>query len=913
MSYTDDLRSYLEVDEDDAEHYGTPRRSGRYPYGSGGDRNKQHRDFLSYVDGLKKSGLTDNEIWTHLGITSTKYRQLKSIAKNELKAADIAQAQRLRDKGMGPTAIGKQMGIGESSVRALLEPGAKDRAQVLDSTKEMLKDAVDRKKMIDVGGGVEHGLGVSYTKLKTAVSALEDEGYKIHYVKLPQGSGANVTHQKVLTKGDVSYSEVFRNRDQVQQINGTYSDDGGRSWFGLEPPLSISSKRIQVVYGEDGGGDRDGMIFVRPGVKDVELGGNLYAQVRVMTDKSHFLKGMAAYKDDLPDGVDVQFHTGKTKESLGTSKKAAFKELKRDPETGEVDKDNPFGAVIDRQIMVKDSKGNNKVTSAMNIVNETGDWDKWSRNLSSQMLSKQSPLLAKRQLDLLHDRKREELDEIESLTNPAVKRKLLEGFADSADSASVHLKAAPLPDQATKVLMPVKSLKPTEVYAPSFKEGDRVALVRFPHGGKFEIPEVIVNNRNREARKLLGTDTPDAIGIHPDVAKRLSGADFDGDTVLVIPNNSGRVRSEPALRDLANFDPQRAYPKYEGMDVLTEDRKQQLMGDVSNLITDMTIKGATHAELAQAVRHSMVIIDATKHELNHKLSAEQNGIAALKKKYQARDDGRPGGASTIVSRKKSPITIPERRLARAKEGGPIDKETGRFRYVDTGNKFVDPRTGKTRDSTQRLKKLEFFEDANDLRGTDLPIERIYADHSNRMKDLAREARKVMVNTKNTPYSQDARKVYQKEVDDLNEKLTTALRNRPLERQALVITDARVSAKRRAYPDMSASDLKKVKAQALAEARTRTGARKQNIEITDREWEAIQAGAITNNKLEAILRNTDLNRIKELATPRTATVMTSPKQAQAKALLATGYTPSEVAEMLGVNVSTLRSSIAEEEG
>ncbi len=212
----------------------------------------------------------------------------------------------------------------------------------------------------------------------------------------------------------------------------------------------------------------------------------------------------------------------------------------------------------------------------------------------------------------------------------------------------------------------------------------------------------------------------------------------------------------------------------------------------------------------------------------------------------------------------------------------------------------------------RLRKLEYYDDANQLRGTDRPIERIYADHSNRMKAMANEARRVMVNTKNTPYSREARVVFQKEVDDLNEKLTTALRNRPLERQALVITDARVAAKRRAYPDMTKSDLKKVRAQALAEARLRTGARKQNIEITEREWTAIQAGAITNNKLEAILRNTNLDRIKELATPRTATVMTSAKQAQAKAMLASGYTPSEVAAALGVNVSTLRSSVVDEE-
>lgn len=894
-------------------HYGTPRKSGRYPYGSGGeDHNKKNRDFLDYVAGMKKEGLSDREIYEGLGITSTKFRQAKSIAKNEIKQATISQIQRMRDKGMSNSAIGRQLDIGESQVRALLSQSTQDRAAVLEATANMIKSAVDEKKYVDIGGGNEHQLNVSYTKLKTAVAKLESEGYTKHYVKQEQQGTGLFTTVTVLAAPGTSYSEVFANRESIQPIIGKFTDDGGRSWFGLEPPLAISTKRIGINYAEDGGKDADGMIFVRPGVKDVELGGSRYAQVRVAVGPNggtHFMKGMAAYRDDLPDGVDLVFNTSKSRAQLGPNKLAAMKPMKRDKD-GNLDTDNPFGSVIDRQIMVKDSKGNNKVTSAMNIVNEEGKWDTWSRNLSSQFASKQSPLLIKQQLDLTYDRKREELDEIMSLTNPAVRRKLLDAYADNADAAAVSLKANPLPGQATHVIMPVKSLKPTEIYAPNYENGTRVALVRFPHGGKFEIPEVTVNNRNREARKLLGTDTPDAVGIHPDVAKRLSGADFDGDAVLVIPNNSGRIKSEPGLRDLKDFDPQHSFPKYDGMEVLTEDRKQQLMGDVSNLITDMTIKGATNPELARAVRHSMVVIDAVKHELNYKLSAEANGITALKKKYQARDDGRPGGASTIVSRKKSPVHINERRPARSAEGGPVDKETGKLNFVETGRTFID-KNGVEQPVTRSMRKLELTDDAHTLRGTNLPVEILYADHSNRMKALANQARKASVNTKNTPYNKDARLAYKKEVDALNDDLNLALRNRPLERQAQIIAGARVAAKRRAYPDMSASDLKKIRSQALAEARMRTGARKYDIEISDAQWTAIQAGAITNNNLMQILNRTDLTKVKQRATPREATVMTSPKQALAKAMLARGYSQAEVAEQLGVPVSTLKSSLASE--
>lgn len=58
---------------------------------------------------------------------------------------------------------------------------------------------------------------------------------------------------------------------------------------------------------------------------------------------------------------------------------------------------------------------------------------------------------------------------------------------------------------------------------------------------------------------------------------------------------------------------------------------------VSNLITDMTIKGATDEELCRAVKHSMVVIDAVKHKLGYKQSEIDNDIESLKKKYQSNE------------------------------------------------------------------------------------------------------------------------------------------------------------------------------------------------------------------------------------------------------------------------------------
>lgn len=67
------------------------------------------------------------------------------------------------------------------------------------------------------------------------------------------------------------------------------------------------------------------------------------------------------------------------------------------------------------------------------------------------------------------------------------------------------------------------------MYAPNYKDGETVALIRYPHGGTFEIPILTVNNKQAEGKRVLGNTPADAIGINSKVAGRLSGADFDGD------------------------------------------------------------------------------------------------------------------------------------------------------------------------------------------------------------------------------------------------------------------------------------------------------------------------------------------------------------------------------------------------
>lgn len=874
-------------------HIGIKRRSGRYPWGSGGHSQQRGSSFLGYVEALRKEGLSEVDIAAGMGISTTQLRARKSIARNEQRAALVAQATRLKEKGMSNVAIGKRLGMPESSVRALLNKDIQDKSNIISQTANMLREHVEQKKMIDVGAGVETQLGIARTKLNTAISLLEDEGYKLHYVKVKQLGTGKDTSIKVLTRDDVTYSDVAKNKGDIKPISDfSYTPDKGRTYYGLKPIEHVKSDRVMIRYKEDGGADKDGVIELRRNVEDLSLGNKNYAQVRIGVDGTHYLKGMAMHTiDKMPAGIDIIYNTSKPK---GTDPKQVFKELKDDP-------DNPFGTVI---------KPNGQ-RRALNIVNEESDWKEWSRNISTQVLSKQSPALAKKQLDLALNAKQQEFDEISEITNPVVKKRLLKSLADDLDASAVHLKAAALPRQSSHVLLPITSLKENEIYAPAnFRDGERVVLIRHPHGGIFEIPELVVNNKNREGKAVLG-NALDAVGIHPKTAAKLSGADFDGDTAIVIPNKDGLIKTAPSLKALKDFDPKSAYPAYDGMPKMSPRTKQMQMGDVSNLITDMTIKGATPNEIARAVRHSMVVIDAEKHNLNYKQSAIDNGIAELKKKYQG---GERSGASTLISKASSEIRVPHRvegkLVADPKTGKTkrlyYDPATGKKLYEETGETFINAK-GKLVKKTTKSTKMAEVEDAFEL-SSGTKIENIYADYANKVKTMANKARKMMIDTANLVYNPSARETYSKEVAALKSKLALANKNKPRERQAQLLANKIVAAKKAARPDMDTATLKKIKGQALMEARIRTGADKPDIQITDREWEAIELGAVSHNVLTQIINNANLDKIKTKATPRATKVMTPSKVLRAKLMLANGKSYAEIAAALGVSSSTVQDEL-----
>ena len=905
-------------------HYGMPRRSGRYPWGSGDNPYQHSGDFLSRYNELKKQGLSETEIARAMGFVdkktnltqTTKLRTQVSLAREERRADLVARARSLREDGLSLDAIAKEMGYSnDSSVRSLLNENSEARMNQARATAEIIKKAINEKGMIDVGAGVERELGISKEKLNEALYILEMEGYPTYGGRIPQATNpGKMTTLKVICPPGTEHKEIYES-DRINSLKDYTSHDDGTTF---DPkwiyPKSMSSKRLMINYAEDGGDQKDGTIELRRGVDDLSLGKSHYAQVRILVDGDRYLKGMAVYADDLPDGVDIRFNTNKKK---GTPIRDVLKKTKDDP-------DNPFGALIKEGINDPDNetdgyrggqsyyydKKGKKQLSLINKTRDEGDWGEWVDRIPSQFLSKQNLKLIKQQLDITIADKKAEYDAIMELINPTVKKRLLLSFADDCDSSAVHLKAAALPRQKFQVILPLTSIKDTEIYAPNYNDGETVALIRYPHGGTFEIPILKVNNKNSEGKKVMGTSPADAVGINKKVADRLSGADFDGDTVMVIPCNSSsskvRITSTHPLKGLEGFDPKMEYGTVEregsyynskGQKIKIMSNTQTEMGKISNLITDMTLKGATEQELARAVRHSMVVIDAEKHKLDYKTSEEENGITALKKKYQKHDDGsgKYGGASTLISRAKSETSIPKRK------GSPtIDRETGELIWKTSNDTYVNTK-GETVTRTQRSTKMAETKDAHTL-SSGTPQEELYADYANSMKALANQARKSMINTGKIAYSASAKAAYSEEVKSLQSKLNVALKNAPRERKAQAIANSVVEAKKKDNPDMTKAEIRKESQRALTAARASVGAARHPVEITDKEWEAIQAGAISENVLSQILNNTDIDAIRQRATPRSVSTLSPAKQSRIKRLAEYGYTQAQIASELGISSS-----------
>ena len=111
-------------------HYGMPRRSGRYPWGSGKDPYQHGRDFLGRVEELRKQNFTwedpatgkrysgDTAIAKSMGLTTSQFRTEIGLATDERRALQVARYKSLKADGLNNSEIAREMGVNESTVRS---------------------------------------------------------------------------------------------------------------------------------------------------------------------------------------------------------------------------------------------------------------------------------------------------------------------------------------------------------------------------------------------------------------------------------------------------------------------------------------------------------------------------------------------------------------------------------------------------------------------------------------------------------------------------------------------------------------------------------------------------------------------------------------------------------------------------
>lgn len=890
----DTENNYISVDtNNDLEQVGVKRRSGRYPWGSGEDPYQHEAwTFREQDDKYRHQGLKDTEIAAKMGISTTELRQKRSITKEIIDDMYRKQVLTMHQDKKSVNDICERTGLGATTVRKIIKGDKaeltlqeKNKNKQIRNIADSLKEEVEKKEYVGVGLGSETQFGISQTKFNSCLKLLKDEGYYVHTIHNQQLSNRfHNTKIKVLTKNPDPV-DTWRHRYDIHEL-GVTTNDGGLTMQGIKPPMSIPSDKIEIVYSNQGGTMKDGFCEIARDAPNLDMGNSRYCQARVAVDGKYYIKGTFAYSDNVKPGKWIRVYSNKPE---GTPIDKVLKPMKDNEE-------NPFGSTITRQ------------SGALNIVNEQGDWAKWSHGMASQMLSKQPERLVKERLNATYKAIEEELTSIKAVTHPTVRQKLLEDFSKNCAAKASELKADGLPGSQAAVIFPANSLKPTEIYAPNYRNGDTVVLVRYPHGGTFELAELTVNNNNKEAASILGKDTIDAVGIHSSVAQKLSGADFDGDTVYIFPQQrrtasgryvlankeGGKIKVTPYLKDLRDFDPAQYHVDH---DTISKKQKGIEMGITTNLITDMTIKGAPESDIVKAVKHSMVVIDAEKHQYDWRRSAIDNDISALQKKYQDNGIGKNGrprhGASTIISKASSEIHVPK--------------------TYDYGTRKGQPIISKKGESVNEVKtKMDIVDDAMELVSKERkPVEILYAQFANKLKRLESETAKDAAAITSPKWDRQAEKRYSTEVKSLNEKYKIAIANKPKERQAQLIASKRYSM----LKDTATTKEEKSRLRAQLEnaARKEVGARSKDTKIhfTEKEWEAVQAGAISNSRLKTLLEEADMNEVRELATPRTYQTVSTARQQTIKSLSKNGYTQAEIAQRLGISSSTVSRVITGE--
>ena len=167
-------------------HYGTPRHSGRYPWGSGDNPYQHNADFLKTVREMKAKGKSEKEIAASMGLKTTEFRNKQSIYVNAEKVDRINRAMKLKEHGYSNVKIAELMfnaASKESTVRSLLNQGEKLKEDTCINTAEALAKKVGTKNFVDVGTGVEREIGITKTRLDVSLQILKEAGYEVKKIQ----------------------------------------------------------------------------------------------------------------------------------------------------------------------------------------------------------------------------------------------------------------------------------------------------------------------------------------------------------------------------------------------------------------------------------------------------------------------------------------------------------------------------------------------------------------------------------------------------------------------------------------------------------------------------------------------------------------------------------------------------------
>ena len=182
-----------------------------------------------------------------------------------------------------------------------------------------------------------------------------------------------------------------------------------------------------------------------------------------------------------------------------------------------------------------------------------------------------------------------------------------------------------------------------------------------------------------------------------------------------------------------------------------------------------------------------------------------------------------------------------------------------------------------------------------------------------MKSLANEARKAHLTAKyETPKKNPtAAKAYEQEVSHLKYQLNEAKKNAPIERRAQALAQSVVELERQnSGGQMSKGEYSKRLDRELKRSREILGAKRYQMDISPKEWEAIQSGAVPKTTQEEIFKYADAAILREYAMPKEKKGLDKSYISLAKSMAKRGYTLQEIADRFDVSPSTISNIIVE---